>query len=518
MNIDGFIWHLYTDTGYYGFVGAMPGGVQRQANLRVLFERAKQYENTSYRGLFNFISFINKLKNSSGDMGSAKILGENEDVVRIMSIHKSKGLEFPVVIVAATGKNFNMQDMRKSILYHQQLGLGPDYVDLEKRISYPTIIKQVIKRKIKLETLSEEMRILYVAFTRAKEKLIITGMVNNLDDSIDKWCHIGMEEGDKIPEYALMEGKNYLDWIVPAISRHRQGLDLRKKAGIINPCEKIILDESKWKIKLWNKNELIEGNKVEKEEIDILKELESLQFTSHESKYKDELEKRLNWKYKYIESCSIPAKFSVSELKRRFSPVDNENSQPIISASLLKKPLFLENEKRFTSAERGILMHLVMQHVDMDKTSSIEEINSQINYMVVNEFLTEEQAKVIKVNKILNFFKSSLGERVKKSILVKRETPFYIEMKSTDIYKDLQEHIYGDEKVLLQGVIDLYFEEEDGLVLVDYKTDYVENIEDIKKKYSIQLEYYSEALERITGKKVKERYLYLFHIDNFLQI
>jgi len=269
---------------------------------------------------------------------------------------------------------------------------------------------------------------------------------------------------------------------------------------------------------LWNKNELIEGNKVEKEEIDILKELESLQFTSHESKYKDELEKRLNWKYKYIESCSIPAKFSVSELKRRFSPVDNENSQPIISASLLKKPLFLENEKRFTSAERGILMHLVMQHVDMDKTSSIEEINSQINYMVVNEFLTEEQAKVIKVNKILNFFKSSLGERVKKSILVKRETPFYIEMKSTDIYKDLQEHIYGDEKVLLQGVIDLYFEEEDGLVLVDYKTDYVENIEDIKKKYSIQLEYYSEALERITGKKVKERYLYLFHIDNFLQI
>jgi ATP-dependent helicase/nuclease subunit A len=159
-----------------------------------------------------------------------------------------------------------------------------------------------------------------------------------------------------------------------------------------------------------------------------------------------------------------------------------------------------------------------MQHVDMDKTSSIEEINSQINYMVVNEFLTEEQAKVIKVNKILNFFKSSLGERVKKSILVKRETPFYIEMKSTDIYKDLQEHIYGDEKVLLQGVIDLYFEEEDGLVLVDYKTDYVENIEDIKKKYSIQLEYYSEALERITGKKVKERYLYLFHIDNFLQI
>lgn len=517
-SIDQFIWHLYTDTGYYGFVGALPGGVQRQANLRILFERAKQYENTSYRGLFNFINFINKLKNSSGDMGSAKILGENEDVVRIMSIHKSKGLEFPVVILAGTGKNFNLQDIRKSVLYHQQLGLGPEYVDLEKRISYPTIIKQIIKKKIKLETLSEEMRILYVAFTRAKEKLIITGMVNNLDNTIDKWCHIGMEEDDKIPEYALMEGKSYLDWIVPAISRHKDGLNLREKVGISSAGEKIIFDESKWEVKLWNKDEIVETDNIEREERDILKELESLQFSTESSKYKDELEKRLNWNYKYIESCAIPAKFSVSELKRRFSVLDNENSESIIGTSFLKKPLFLEKVKKFSSAERGTLMHLVMQHLDMDKTVTVEDINSQINYMIVNEFLTEEQAKVINVDKIFKFFKSSLGERVKKSSLIRRETPFYIEINSTDIFKELPKEVYGEEKVLIQGVIDLYFEEKDGLVIVDYKTDYVEDIEDIRKRYYLQLKYYSEALERITGKKVKENYLYLFHIDNYLKL
>ena len=197
MPIDEFIWHLYTSTGYYGYVAAMSGGVQRQANLRVLFQRAKQYEQISYKGLFNFVNFINRLKVSSGDMGSAKILGENENVVRIMSIHKSKGLEFPVVILSGTGKNFNLMDMNKSVLFHHSLGFGPDYVDYERRIAYPTIIKQAIRKKIKIESLSEEMRILYVALTRAKEKLIITGAVQDLKKSVKKWSGTLIEKGRK---------------------------------------------------------------------------------------------------------------------------------------------------------------------------------------------------------------------------------------------------------------------------------------------------------------------------------
>ncbi|WP_125152016.1 helicase-exonuclease AddAB subunit AddA [Clostridium rectalis] len=517
MAIDQFIWGIYTDTGYYGYVGAMPGGIQRQANLRILFERAKQFESTSYRGLFNFITFINKLKNSSGDMGSAKVIGENEDVVRIMSIHKSKGLEFPVVITAGMGKGFNLQDMRKSILFHHEIGFGPDYVDLEKRISYPTILKQIIKKKIKIETLSEEMRILYVALTRAKEKLIITGMVNKLQDSIEKWCELGEIYEDKIPDYALLEGKNYLDWIIPAISRHKDCLIFREIAGS-NFSQKLIDDNSKWKIKIWDRIEFIEEQVKDDEKKDIIKELEILQRDRKESKYKNIIEKKLEWVYKYKESFNIPAKFSVSEIKSRLTSLNEENTEKIMASSLLKKPLFLENNKKFSQVEIGTITHTVMQHIDIKKIFTKDDIKKQLKEMILSEFITEEQSKVIKLEKIFNFFNSSLGKRMKKSNNIKREIPFYIEKSSTDFYKELPQNIYANEKILIQGVIDAYFEEDDELIIIDYKTDYVKDLEMIKEKYSMQLNYYCEALERITHKKVKEKYLYLFYCDKEVKL
>ncbi|MFR3071936.1 MAG: 3'-5' exonuclease, partial [Paeniclostridium sp.] len=187
MSTDEFLWYIYTNSGYYAYVGALPAGTQRQANLKVLFERAKQFESTSFKGLFNFINFIKKLKRSNSDMGSAKTLGENANVVRIMSIHKSKGLEFPVVICAGMGKNFNTQDFKKNILYHHKLGYGPQLVDYNRKISYPSIAKEALKTIINMENLSEEMRVLYVAFTRPKEKLIITGSIKDIDSSIKKW-------------------------------------------------------------------------------------------------------------------------------------------------------------------------------------------------------------------------------------------------------------------------------------------------------------------------------------------
>ena len=225
MNSSGI---LYTDTGYYGYIGAMPGGIQRQANLRVLFQRARQYEETSYKGLFNFINFINKLKISSGDMGSAKTLGENENVVRIMSIHKSKGLEFPVVFLSGTGKNFNLMDINKSILFHHDLGYGPDYVDPIRRISYPTVLKQALRKKIKIENLSEEMRVLYVAFTRAKEKLIITGSMKNIERNIGRMSFSLEESTEKLGEYEILKAKSYLDWIVPSVIRHRRWKNFKR--------------------------------------------------------------------------------------------------------------------------------------------------------------------------------------------------------------------------------------------------------------------------------------------------
>lgn len=513
MSIDEFIWYLYTETGYYGYVGAMPGGSGRQANLRMLFERARAYEETSYKGLFNFITFIRKLRSSSGDLGSAKILGEDENVVRIMSIHKSKGLEFAVVFVAGMGKGFNLQDMNRNILYHVKLGFGPDFIDSKRRLTYPTIVKQALKKKIKLETLSEEMRILYVAFTRAKEKLIITGLMKSVESSLSKWCRTLSEE-DKVPEYSLASARNYLDWICPAVMKHRDGKPMREAAG----CGDFNIkdDPSNFDVKLWDAAELTgEAFNKEVEDIDIIKEIESANLSLSESPYKKEIDRRLGWEYRYIECSKIPAKISVSEIKRKFyEEMLDENSvllnEPQEKVNL-RKPAFMEEKKKFTPAERGTLMHLVMQVIDLSRTSSIEDIKNEIARLKIKEFITEEQSQVIDIEKIYKFFNSGLGMRMKTSGKVKREIPFYMEIASTEIYKELKNDIYDKEKILVQGVIDCYFEEDGEIVLLDYKTDYVSNAEEIKERYKLQLSYYGRALEELTGLKIKAKYLYLFY-------
>ena len=518
MSIDQFIWYLYTETGYYGYVGAMPGGIQRQANLRLLFERAKQYENTSYSGFFNFVNFINKLKNTSGDMGSAKILGENENVVRIMSIHKSKGLEFPVVIMAGTGRGFNLQDIRKDILFHHQLGFGPEYVDLDKKVKYPTIMKKIIAQKIKLETLSEEMRILYVAFTRAKEKLIITGSVKNIEKSMEEWCFIGGEGKLSLPEYEIIRSKNYLDWIMPTLTKHIYFQEYIRKEFTEIQMENGIEDSSRWSLKLWHKNDLLEDKIEERKERDIIKEIELKNEKNIESICKEEVEKRLNWKYKYIKASEIPAKLSVSEIKSKFELLDKENADDLIEENIfLRKPQFLEEFKKFSSAEVGTFTHLVMQHIDFQNTKSINDIENQIEELVKNEFLTNEQARVINTKKIYNFIKNPIVERIRKSNNVRREKPFYIEMSSKDLIPNIAD-VYKNEKILIQGVIDLYFQEGEELIILDYKTDYIEDVEKTKEKYYLQLDYYRKALERITGKTVKEKYLYLFNIEKLEKI
>ena len=286
--IDEFIWYLYTDTAYYGYVGAMPNGVLRQANLRILFQRAKQYEQTSFKGLFNFINFINKLRKSSGDMGSAKVLGENEDVVRIMSIHKSKGLEFPVVFVCGSGKQFNLMDLNNNILYHEELGFGPELVDLDKRVSYPTLPKEAIKQRIRLETLSEEVRILYVAFTRAKEKLIITGAVNGLEKWITKCCNAAALDRNIILPSEVLKGKSYLDWIGMAICKHRDGESLRELVGANDISIKD--DLSTWSVKTWTKSDLIVDKK--NSDVDEINE-ENLLINFDCSSVDKEIERRL---------------------------------------------------------------------------------------------------------------------------------------------------------------------------------------------------------------------------------
>ena len=516
MPIDEFIWYLYSDTSYYGYVGAMPNGVQRQANLRILFQRAKQFEQISFKGIFNFINFINKLRNSSGDMGSAKIISENEDVVRIMSIHKSKGLEFPIVFLSGTGKNFNLMDLNNDILIHEELGFGPDCVDVNRRISYKTLAKNAIKKKCKLETLSEEMRILYVAFTRAKEKLIITGAKGKVDKVFEKWCSAASLDDDVILSSEVLKGKSFLDWIGMALAKHNHGEEIRNR---VNFNINYLKDElSTWEIKMWKKSDLSVDEITE-----IVDKSEEDLFINKEEVTEEEIIRRLNFQYKFNESTILPSNISVSDLKLKNYEEDNDNTINIFREEIIKKPKFLSEEKGLSSSEKGTIIHFVMQHLDLNRISNVKEIRSQIKEMIEVELLTEKQAEVVYVPRILSFFNSDLGKRMLRSYneenMIKREFPFFTEISAMKVNPNLPKELYEDEKIRLQGIIDCFFEEDGELVLLDYKTDYVEEgkSHEIKDKYDIQLKYYSETLEKITGKKVKDKYLYLFYTGEILK-
>jgi len=374
-----------------------------------LFERARQFEETSYKGLFHFINFVDKLKSSSGDMGSAKMLGENDNVVRIMSIHKSKGLEFPVVVLAGCGKRFNLQDMNKSILLHQDLGLGPDVVDHKLRLSWPSATKQAIREKIKTETLSEEMRILYVALTRAREKLIITGAVANVTQSVGKWASVAAGQETRLPHYEMLKGSNYLDWIGPALLRHKACNSLRDNCGAGKEFHGRLMDDpSQWSIKIWNKRDVLNGTpSQEQEENDFLQWLDSLETSEGLPEYSEEVAKRLNWNYAYAKTARVPAKVSVTELKRRFQAEFSEEARefPEYLPTLVKKPKFLEEKKGLTAAEMGTVLHFVMQHLDYGQ----EDIKAQIEAMVAKDLLTVQQAQSVDVGKIRRFLSSPLG-------------------------------------------------------------------------------------------------------------
>ena len=502
MKIDEFIWFLYSDTSYYSFAATMPQGEQRQANLRLLFQRAREFESTSYKGLFNFINFIEKLRSSSGDMGSAKILGENQNVVRIMSIHKSKGLEFPVVFLCGTGRNFNMMDANRNILFHQELGFGPDYVDYERRISYPTLPKQVIKRKLKAETLSEEMRILYVAFTRAKEKLIITGTVRDIAKTCERWCEAAAYRGAKIPEHCVAGSKCYMDWIGAAVAKCRDGQTIRRQGGAAAEMIDVADDCSRWEVNIIDKAGLVitqEENGFQ----DFASLIREIGGDSCSEGIGLEVQNRLQWKYRFAESARIPTKISVSELKK------SKDSRPTV----LKRPGFLEGGKRMTASMKGTLLHLAMQHMDPGRVSSLEDIKEQIKRLVELEFIAGDEAAEINPYKILKFFQSDVGRRMSASARLRREAPFFIELAAVDVYPELDRAVYGSETMVLQGVIDCYFEEDGELVLLDYKTDFAEDLDTVVENYRVQIDLYAKALEKVTGTKVKERYLYLFYLD-----
>lgn len=508
MKLEEFIWKLLMDTGFYHYVGAMPGGQQRQANLRILLDRASQFQKTAIKGLFNFIHFVTKIQGSKGDMGSAKILNENDNVVRMMSIHKSKGLEFPVVILAGIGKNFNMRDTNDRILLHRELGLGPSFIDTDLRVTRDTLARIAMKDQIKLESLSEEMRVLYVALTRPKDKLILVGSGRNLPKLCKKWS-----QGSST--YRLFSSKSYLEWLISVLMLHPQGEPLRSLAEATVDGSQLPQEESQWKIKIIHRGSL----KIEEQEKIHLKDqmmewLENPPADTNSREYR-EVNRRLNWVYPHREALYIPSKLSVTDIKlaqfRRLESLGHK------IPPLVKMPKFIEDSKEFTAAEKGTILHFVLQHLDLKRVESIEAINEQLGELQDRELLTGQEAHTVVPEKLLAFFESDIGKRMLRAERVYREVPFNIKKRAGDVIENLKD---SNEVLLVQGIIDCYFEEAGGLVLLDYKSDFVlgEDRRNIKARYLTQLQLYQEALERITGQAVLERYLYLFYTDEVLKL
>jgi ATP-dependent helicase/nuclease subunit A len=518
ISIDELLWMLYTETNYYNYLGAMPGGAQRQANLRILRDRAASYESTSFKGLFNFIRFIERMQRKQGDMGAAKIVGENENIVRIMSIHKSKGLEFPVVFVSGLGKQFNLQDLHQPVLLHQDLGLGPDYIDYERRIVYETAPKLAVKSKIMVETLSEEMRILYVAFTRAKEKLILTGTIKNIEAQARKWARQVSAKKEALSPYILTKAKTYLEWIGLSLVRHRDAETIRNWAGCLKAPEEVFYeDPSQWRIYSWTKEDITlrDENKA-KEKERILEELLNWDTSIAYSPHREEIFNRLSWKYPYESSTALSVMVSVSELKKQHEKdMLEEQSTSLFKETGLSRPHFIEESKGLNATEKGILMHFVMKHLNLDEAKDYTDIEHQLLKMELKGLLSEEERKAIFIKDLLHFSRSQLAGRMRAALKVRKEVSFVLSLNAREIYKEIQ----CDEEVFVRGIIDCYFEEEDGIVLVDYKTDAIfdkENpereIDQLMKKYEVQINLYARAIEELTGKRVKEKSLYLFSI------
>ena len=495
LALDELIWKIYMDTGYYNYVGLMQNGKLRQANLKMLFERAKQYESASFKGVFNFINFIDKLKLRNNDLGAAKIIGENENVIRIMSIHKSKGLEFPVVFLSSTGKNFNLKDLREKILIHQEIGFGPNYENSELKIEYPTIAKEAIKMISKRESISEEMRVLYVALTRAKEKLIITGIEKDLQKSIDskeKELQIyESEDNSKINPKILESYKSYLDWIELVYLKNK------------------IKNSDLFEFNIVSKAEILNAStEKEEERKDVLKDIKSKK-TSKENIEK--IKNILEWEYKYKDSTEMPSELSVSKIKE----LSKDRTEEKIGITL-KKPNFLIGKTDLTPAEKGTIMHLCLQKLNYKEEYNLEKLKNMLSNLVNKEIILPKEAESVNYNKILAFLKSNIWKEMQTAKVVEQEKAFYLNLKANEIYKN-----NAEDEILVQGIIDLYYiTNNDELVLVDYKTDYVENNSEqsLKAKYNIQLEIYKKALEESLNRKVDKVYIYSTWLNKEIEI
>ncbi len=487
---------IIEETGFSLYVAAMPGGERRIANVEMLVEKAAAFEGTSYKGLFNFIRYIEQLQKYDVDYGEANIADEQENTVRIMSIHKSKGLEFPIVFVAGMGKKFNTTDITGSVIIHPEWGVGLDAVDLQRRTKIPTFLKKTIQQEIKLENLGEELRVLYVALTRAKEKLILVGCPSQKqlkevsEDGMLCQKAVRRADGEVLPFYTLIGANSYLHWVVPAL----MGEDAPVHCRIIGRTE---MEEEE---EIEQRSELLAR--------DVLEHWAT--GTVYDAKLREHLEVQSQYHYPYAEEQKLKLKFTVSELKKR-AYLQEESGETVYEEPEVVPliPQFLQEEEVLTGASRGSAYHKLLELLNYELSYDENSLTAMMKELQKERKLSDEMVQCIRKADILRFLNSDSGRRMQaaaKRKQLSKEQPFVLGIDAKEIYPDIK----GDERILVQGIIDVYFEEDGELVVLDYKTDNVRSAKELRDRYHAQLDYYAQALEQLLQKKVKEKIIYSF--------
>ncbi len=498
LRVPDLLTEVFDNLGLMEYAHAMPGGEVRRANLESLIGKSYDFEDISYKGLFSFIKYINNLKDNDKDAAEQELLGENDDVVRIMSVHKSKGLEFPVVFLADASKKHNLKDASGNLIVDDEFGVGLIYKDRKKHIKKETLLRQIQKINIKDASISEEMRVLYVALTRAKEKLIVTAGIKEPEKAVEKYA----KEAVLTPtRSARRNGKNYLDWIMPACILHPEHFKL-----------KIYTDED---FKAYELNDAI-GKSIDLVSMEVL--LNHADPDVYES-----IDRKLSFIYPFSGMADFKRKVSVSELKHRDMVFpDGETEKPEwYAASEIGEETPAKPGSVYKGALYGTAMHRFLECFDYKAWSASAkdkpEIERQIYSLKESGKIEEETAELLNVLKLSKFLESSVAGRMEASGLkglLQREQTFMMGVPATEVYGDAP----SDETVLIQGIIDVYFEEDNELVLLDYKTDKVSSEKELKDRYLTQLDLYKKALMRATGMNVKEVIIYSFALDKEILI
>ena len=496
MSVHRLLWHLYNTFNVLGVFGAMANGEQRRENLISLYEHAKNFETAGYKGLFSFVSHLRfLLENGDQPAGGSSSAASG---VQIMSIHKSKGLEFPIVILADLNKTFNQMDLQTPVLVHPKLGLGPMYIDLQRHIRYPTIARDAIAARVSREMRSEEMRVLYVGMTRAKEKLI---MVASMQSASKKLADLAAVSALPVPAETVDSAKSMAEWILLPLLQRREALELR---SVANTDEGIyaLTEDTPWRVAFHDGVDFARARSYARHDY-------GHPVTKTEVKFD---RATLDYVYPYQAASIVPSKLTATQLKGREKDEEiAENTiRPYYRCSF-EAPMFLSGDVPLTADQRGTATHLVMQYLSLDGN-----VSDTIEQLVKRRLLTIEQAKSVDRRAIERFLASDLAAELRAAKSIEHEYRFSLLVDAKDYY----DGVAVDDQLLLQGVVDLFAETDDGIIVVDFKTDYVteDTIDEKVSYYRSQVEAYSMALEQILERRVIRRVLYFFRTGEAIEV